>query len=316
MPLELRLEIYELVVGGSQRVYVKSDLNNTIPRTIIPCSDHGSAGCLPRVVPDSSPPRYPQKHCQGTVIFSHMLCASYEAGHATRQSTSISYDMQTGKQQIATTNLTSNQSTLCKHGDTCAGCAQDLWLLRTCRQIYDEARRVLYRSNTFVFLDFPTFAAYFGLIAPTQVCMPRSTEPNRLRAIQSMTKVELHGRVGGNDSLDFLWTSRLVRMGLGCLTSLTSLELNLKFPGSRSAISQWRIDDCMFSKPSSLRKLVVDLQYPNTSMRRRWRKLKFVDEGYKLEAAEELMRQMLKENGFRDKTKCFRELIGPPPAAV
>lgn len=87
---------------------------------------------------------------------------------------------------------------------------------------------MLYHSNTFVFLAFATFAVYFGFAAPNQVYLPRSTERNRLRAVQAMTRVELHGQVGDKDFPDSFSASRLIRAGLGCLTSLPSLELNLE----------------------------------------------------------------------------------------
>ena len=311
MPLEVRLKIYEFVVGGNQRIYVQSDINYIIPSTIIPCSDHDSIGCLPKEAPNSRPEE-PQIHCHGTVKFSRMLCASYEAHHATRQSISVSHDMQTGKQQTATNNLISNQSKLCKHRDTCAGCVQDLRLFRTCRQIYDEARLVLYRSNTFVFLDLATFAAYFGLIFPTHVNMARSTEPNRLRAIQSMTKVELRDHVGCEvEFRDFLAASRLVRMGLGCLTSLKSLELNLRISDYNEEVFPLNIDDCMFSKPSSLRKLVVDLQNSTFNMGGHWFEIKLIKDEDQMKLAEELMRRMLKQKDFCDKTECFWDNYGP-----
>ena len=307
--------IYELVVGVDQRIYITSDLENIIASTIIPCKDHSSAGCLPKIAPNSASGD-PQNHCQGTGSFSQMLCTSYEANYAVRQSTSVSHDTQTGEQQIATNNVTpddqsflfedDDQFTLHGHDIFCAGHLQDLRILRTCRQIYYEARSVLYDSNTFVFFSFATFAAYFGLVTPNQVYMPRSTEPNRLRAIQSMTKVELHGQVGGPRLLDFLAASRLIRMGLGCLTSLTSLELRiLAFFNDVDILRMSKIDDCMFSKPSSLRKLVVDVKSFDPLMLRQLPVLGFIGEARKPEAAEEFVRRILKEEGHSDKTESF-----------
>ncbi|CAD6580471.1 MAG: hypothetical protein ASARMPREDX12_009577 [Alectoria sarmentosa] len=292
MPPEIRLQVYELIVGGSQRVHITSDLMNFMAYTIIPCSDHSSAGCLRKSSPNPTSTWVPM-HCQGTASFSRLLCARYEASHANRQSTTVSYNMQTGKKQVAT-NVTSNpESALSLDGATCAGREQDLRLLRTCRQIYDEARLVLYHSNTFVFLSFATFAAYFGLIAPTQVYPPRATKPNRMRAIQAMTKIEIHGQVVESQMLNFLSASRLIRTGLGYLTSLTSLELNLEVSDCAETEGlYWRIDDCMFSKPSSLRKLVVDVR-------------SFYIKEEKLGIAEELMLRMLKQEGFYDQDRLF-----------
>ena len=310
MPPEIRLQVYELIVGGSQRVHITSDLMNFMAYTIIPCSDHSSAGCLRKSSPNPTSTWVPM-HCQGTASFSRLLCARYEASHANRQSTTVSYNMQTGKKQVAT-NVTSNpESALSLDGATCAGREQDLRLLRTCRQIYDEARLVLYHSNTFVFLSFATFAAYFGLIAPTQVYPPRATKPNRMRAIQAMTKIEIHGQVVESQMLNFLSASRLIRTGLGYLTSLTSLELNLEVSDCAETEGlYWRIDDCMFSKPSSLRKLVVDVRSFYISTQRHGRFPIKADqwplsEEEKLGIAEELMLRMLKQEGFCDKTVSF-----------
>ena len=310
MPPEIRLQVYELIVGGSQRVHITSDLMNFMAYTIIPCSDHSSAGCLRKSSPNPTSSWVPM-HCQGTASFSRLLCARYKASHANRQSTTVSYNMQTGKKQVTINGTSNPQSALSLDGATCAGRVQDLRLLRTCRQIYDEARLVLYHSNTFVFLSFATFAAYFGLIAPTQVYPPRATEPNRMRAIQAMTKIEIHGQVVESQMLNFLSASRLIRTGLGCLTSLTSLELNLEVSDCAETEGlYWRIDDCMFSKPSSLRKLVVDVRSFYISTQRHGRFPIKADqwplsEEEKLGIAEELMLRMLKQEGFCDKTVSF-----------
>lgn len=82
MPIYIRRKIYELIVGDNQRVQIKSDLEDFIPRSIIPCSDHGSAGCLLKIYLHEY---VPQSHCWGTGNFSHMRCASSEAKHADRQ---------------------------------------------------------------------------------------------------------------------------------------------------------------------------------------------------------------------------------------
>lgn len=310
MPPEIRLQVYELIVGGSQRVHITSDLMGFMAYTIIPCSDHSSAGCLPKSSPNPTSTWVPM-HCQSTASFSHLLCAPYEASHPNRQSTTVSYDMQTGKKQVITNVASNQQSAMSPDRATCAGRVLDLRLLRTCRQIYDEARLVLYHSNTFVFLGLATFAAYFGLIAPTQVYPPRAAEPNRMRAIQAMTKIKIHGQVRESHNLNFLSASRLIRTGLGCLSSLTSLELNLEVSDCAETEGLWwRIDDCMFSKPSSLRKLVVDVRSFYISKERRGRLLIkesqwSLSEEDKLGIAEELVLRMLKQEGFCDKTESF-----------
>ena len=107
-------------------------------------------------------------------------------------------------------------------------CKHSVGLLRTCWQVYYEARPVSYQNTTFVFSCLATYAAYFGLSTPSGVQLFRSTEPHRLRAIQAMTKVKLRGIVGQHPNLDFLSTTRLIRASLGCLTSLASFELGLQ----------------------------------------------------------------------------------------
>ena len=310
-PPEIRLMIYEFIVGGNQRIYIKSNLEkpmltteSIIPSTIIPCSDHSSTGCLP-IRPHGSLPDHPKTYCQGTASLSHTLRAP---DYDNYQSTTVSYDLQTSKQQIATDNDSSNdQSGPCSDRATYTGRMEGLRILRSCRQIYDEARLVLYNSNTFVFLGFATFATYFGLITPTEVYTSRSTEPNRLRGIQAMTKVGIHGQVGERRSMGYLkfsWASRLIRTGLGCLTSLTSLELNLKYFGSGDQLQYWNIDDCMFSKPSSLRKLVVSIETDLEEHERRTAtqdRMRAILSKETLYIAEEIVWRILKQEGFHDK---------------
>ena len=128
--------------------------------------------------------------------------------------------------------------------------------------MYYEARSVLYQSNTFVFPGLATFATYFGLVFPRDMddsCfyISRSTDPYRLRAIHAMTRLEIDVTISSRVGFSFLSASRLIRAGLGCLVSLTSLELML----SNSTIDgDWIIDDSMFSKPSSLKKLLVGVR--------------------------------------------------------
>ena len=168
--------------------------------------------------------------------------------------------MHTSKQQITTKIFTLKDESILDQGSASTGHVQDLRLLRTCRQIYDEARSVQYHNNTFVFLGPAVFAAYFGFSSLEQVCLPRCTKPDRLRAIQAMTKVEVRGVVGRRPFLDILSASRLIRTGLGCLTSLTSLELSMQFCDKLGDHQDWKVDDCFFSKPSWLRKLVVEVR--------------------------------------------------------
>lgn len=252
-----------------------------------------------------------EKHTAKAGLFSHVLCASYEASHANGQFTTVSHDMQTCKQRVGFNNVTTkDQSTLCQARVTCDGRMHDLRLLQTCRKIYDEARSVLYGSNTFVSLDFATFAAYFGLTSPRQAYIPRSTEPDRLRAIQAITKVELNGQVGDKKFMGLLEAGHLIRTRLGCLTSLAGFELNLEVYRHRRTLSLWPIDDCMLSKPSSLRKLVVDVQTFTPSDADLWKYKKATSTGGRMLATEkgrlviakEIMSRMLKQEGFCDST--------------
>lgn len=207
--------------------------------------------------------------------------------------------MHNGKQQITTKKFTPKDESALDQGNASTGFVQDLRLLRTCRQIYDEASSVLYYNNTFVFLSPGTFTAYFGLITPEQVYVPRSTEPDRMRAIQAMTEIEVCGIVGRRPFLDILSASRLIRTGLGCLTSLASLELSLELYGKIN-LQDWKIDDCMFSKPSSLNKLVVDVRSSEYN-----REQRLPGEKNDLDIAEELVHRTLKQEDFTDTVESF-----------
>lgn len=178
----------------------------------------------------------------------------------------------------------------------------DVRLLRTCRQVYYEARSVLYLRNTFEFICIAAFTIYFGLQAPDHLHIPRSTEPHRLRAIHSMTKVKVHIS-GSNQHRGFLFTSRLIRAGIGCLTSITSFELSLGTHDVTGAqIEPMMIDDSMFSKPPSLRRFVVAVREGKSC----YDDLK--TEHNQLDMAKELIRRILKEKDFSDTIECFLPL--------
>lgn len=176
------------------------------------------------------------------------------------------------------------------------GCAHNLGLLRTCREVYYEARSVLYHNYTFVFWCLATYATYFGLKIPSRVHLSRDTEPHRLRAISAMTRIELRGLVAENSYINFLSTTRLIRASLGCLTSLVSFRLGLELHEAVGARRKWRIDDSMFSKSPSLRKLVLGV----------WSgaEIVFAEENG-LEIAKELLRRILKKEGFSDIIEYF-----------
>ena len=322
LPYEIRHMIYELVIGIDQQIHIKSNLHACdVPTSLIPCSDHSPTACLQNPVQnpvDSTKPNnrsrilcykhlgdpsYPRLHCPGTAVFSHVLHASSPPDFHTM---TVCYDMQSGEQKVTATDISSCNQSAPSQGQTESNSSMDgLRLLRTCRQIYDEARLVLYNRNTFVFLDFATFAAYVGLAFPSEVYMPRLTLPHRLRAIHSMTKVELRGTVSEASilALEFSRVSRLIRLGLGCLTSLTSFELKLGYLWGDS-VGEWKIDDYLFSKPASLRKLVVTLQHkkPGTV----WGKVGDQPGFLTLQhqdsrvIAQEVMRRMVKKEGFTD----------------
>ena len=224
----------------------------------------------------------------------------------------VCYDMQTGEQKVTAKDISAEEISSCNQSAPSQGLANPnsgmdgLRLLRTCRQIYDEARLVLYNRNTFVFSDLATFAAYFGLCGiPMEVNMSCFTEPHRLHAIRSMTKVELRGNVSDTwaQAVQSLRASRLVRTGLGCLTSLTSFELKLGYIWA-DRLGDWRIDDCLFVKPRSLKKLVVTVQNVNP-----WAlyesavgepRLLALQHRESLVIAEEVMRRLVKQEGFHE----------------
>lgn len=187
--------------------------------------------------------------------------------------------------------------------------SRDVRLLRTCQQIYHEARSVLYQSNTFVFPNLSVFAVYFGLIAPNQLHMPRCTEPNRLRALQAMTNVELHAQIGDQRDPSFRSATRLIRTGLDCLTNLAIFKLSLNLFQQDQELLKWTIDDTVFSKPSSLRKFVVDVRIFNACLWRFGRVASkdhiVATEDVNINMAEEFSRRFLKQGGFSDETEDF-----------
>ena len=298
--------IYELVVGINQQIYIKSNLQpKDIPMSIISCSDHSPGACLQSLLASGSSAKL---HCQGTAVFAY---APHTSIPPDLQTMTVCYNMETGEQKVTAKDISAEDISSSNQSAPSQGLADSnsgmdgLRLLRTCRQIYDEARLVLYNRNTFVFLDLASFAAYLGLTLPTEVYMSRLTKPHRLRAIHSMTKVELHGRVSGHclQNVEFLWASRLVRMGLGCLTSLTSFELKLGYIWA-DMLGGWSIDDCLISKPPSLKKLVVTIRnvdpwglYESAVSEPR---LLTGQHRESLMIAEEVMRRIVKEEGFRD----------------
>ena len=316
--------IYELVVGVDQQIHIESNLHGCdIPMNIIPCSDHSSAACLRNPIRNTvdttkstnrsrissrtstilKGPPYPRLHCQGTASFSHVLHTSTPPDLYTM---TICYDMQTGEQKVTATDISScNQSTPFQGLANSSNVMDGLRLLRTCRQIYDEARLVLYNRNTFIFVGFATCAAYFGFAVPSDVYMPRLTNPHRLRGIHSMTKLELRGNVHSSPvhALQFSRASRLVRVGLGCLTSLRSFELKLGYAWG-DCVGEWKTDDCLFSKPPSLKKLVVTLQHKEVGTVNKqagdqpgFLTLQHQDSRV---IVEEIMRRMVKQEGFTD----------------
>ena len=172
--------------------------------------------------------------------------------------------------------------------------------------MYNEARSVFYKKNTFVFGSFASFAIFLGLTKPwppLRVQFPAfysSCTTERLRAMQAMTKVEIENRVGGSCFTDFLSFSRLIRAGLSRLTNLASLKLSLMICDNVSKRQDWKIDDCMFSKPASFRQLSVDVR--NSVMTKAEEKLTEKDA---FELAKRLVHRILKLEGFSDKTESF-----------
>ena len=230
----------------------------------------------------------------------------YPATKATHHCAFVSYDAQTDKQQYNSEKFDFIEGNSFDHMLALAGtgtsCTYDyyLGLLQTCQKVYHEARPVLYQKHTFVFWCLAAFAAYFGLSTPSGVYLPRDTEPHKLRAIQAMTKVELRGVVGQELCLDFLSTTRLIRAGLGCLTSLESFKLGLELHDAVGERRKWRIDDSMFSMSSSLRELVLGV----------WSNQDHVEimlaEEDEPDIAKELLHRILKRGDFSDTIECFR----------
>ena len=287
--------IYELVVGSNQRFQIDCGLINMRQR---------SETWPVRVdTPLRRSRHFTWQAFSGFTPAEWNNCNCYQVGCLAMQRnhrpTVLSYDLHTNKQQVATGKLISIGGSILNQTRARVYDMQDLRLLRTCREIYDEARPVLYQNNTFEFMCITAFATYFGLQAPDQVHIPRSTEPHRLRALQAMTKVEVR-MVGNFQSLDFLSCSRLIRAGLGCLTNLTSFEVSLEIHDYFDKQQLWRIDDYMFSKPPSLKKLVVGVWDSELTLDG------LAAEEEQLDIAKELVHRILKQEDFSDMIESFQ----------
>lgn len=117
-----------------------------------------------------------------------------------------------------------------------------------------------------------------------------------------MTKVKIRVIIGQDGNPDFLLATRLIRALLGCLTNLESFELGLQLEEPADDRRKWRIDDSMFIKSSSLRELVLRVWTSDYDLSN---KLNLTEEDA-LDIANELLRRLLKQEGFSDTIECFR----------
>lgn len=293
LPAEVRLMIYHFAIGN-QYLHIYSNCRS-IPDKIVKCNEENSHTCLKRErrkdlgIPylgfpldcprgealDQNDPRE-VVHCQGSVLFHNRICTSRDIEVGDRNgywSLSLSQEVQTGIQAVKHGNRDSQPIglrrrrnrgyTIAKPIDYCP-CIQRLKtslsvnLLQTCKQIHDEAALIPYESNTFIFQEIETFAAFFGVVFPKQSYSndnPTFTS-ERSNAIYNIRNVRLHCRA--MTCRHWLFLTRLLQASLHLLTSLQTFELTLGLLPQQDA--EWEMDDCLFDVSGSMKKVTVNIR--------------------------------------------------------
>ena len=95
-------------------------------------------------------------------------------------------------------------------------------LLQTCRQIYQEAVDVLYSTNTFILLDFPTFDTFAKSILPQRLNAIRSLQIRYSPTKSISYQHECTGHYDLPNDLDSVWET-ILRM-----KNLQNLELDFE----------------------------------------------------------------------------------------
>lgn len=271
--------IYHFAIGNHYlHIYSNCD---TIPGKIIQCNDEDPHTCLESklnldLAGFPLNPRYTSAeeervsenvvHCQGSVFFHNRICTSRGINVGDRNgywSLSLSHEVQTGLQTVEYGTRDDAKSANAKPLDYCpcihrSKTSLSLNLLRTCKRIHEEAAIIPYESNTFIFQETETFAAFFGLVYPKESDSNDSpTFPcDRSDAIYNMRNVRLHSRVMASQHLCLV--TRILRAGLSLLAGLHTFEFTLGLLPFKLPV--WAIDDSLFGVSRSVKKVMVNIR--------------------------------------------------------
>ena len=271
--------IYHLAIG-CRYLHIQSNCA-TVPNKIVQCNDEYPHMCL-ESSPNEAYPSFPLAserdhmrisgnydeivHCQGSVLFHNRICTCPFIDTGDRNgywSISVSHEVQTGKETIQHGNRDNMLPPLATPLDYCP-CTEhtkttlSLDLLRTCKKIHQEAALIPYESNTFIFQDTETYAAFFGLVFPVQSDSnenPRFAS-DRSDAIYNMRHIRVHSRA--LTSYQSIFITRLLRASLSLLGGLQTFELTLGLLKCR--LDEWWIDDSLFGVSPSVKKVTVNIR--------------------------------------------------------
>lgn len=325
--------IYHFAIGNHYlHIYSNCD---TIPGRIIQCDDEDLHICLKsRLNLDllgfpfdyrpagGKPVSDIVVHCQGSVLFHNRICTSQDINIGDRNgywSLSLSHEVQTGLQTVqhgTRDNATSANAKLLDHCPCIhhTKTSLNLSLLQTSKRINEEAALIPYESNTFIFQEMETFAAFFGLVFPKK--SDSNDSPNfpshRSKAINNMRNIRLHSRIVTSQHL--YEVSRLLRASLSILAGLHTFELTLGLMPIKKTM--WEIDDSLFAVSPSVKKVTVNIR-DYIWLARDFETLKEVSRHNfgtwktsteeKQEFAAKLIERILKKDGFSNKGVLFFE---------
>lgn len=272
--------IYHFAIGNHYlHIYSNCD---TIPGRIIECNDDSLHKCLESKLnldPLSFPFVYRRTagegrvsdrvvHCQGSVLFHNRICTSRDINFGDRNgywSLSLSHEVQSGLRTVERGTRDNAKSANAKLLDYCpcihrTKTSLSLNLLRTCKRIHEEAVMIPYQSNTFIFQEIETFAAFFGLVFPKERDSNDSpTFPSdRSYAIHNMRNIRLHSRAVTSQHL--CEVTRLLRASFSILAGLHTFELTLGLLPIRLPMIMWEVDDSLFAVSRSVKRVTVNIR--------------------------------------------------------
>ncbi|CAF9941360.1 MAG: hypothetical protein ALECFALPRED_009082 [Alectoria fallacina] len=324
LPLEIRLMIYHHAMGIH---YLHIYSNGTmVPHEIVQCNDENPHTRLESALNKGSsafpnPRVFHERdfikvvHCQRSVLFHNRICTSPDIDVGDRNgywSLSVSQEVRTGVETVEYGTRDNPGPADARVLDDCP-CIQrpkaslSLNLLRTSKKIHEEAARIPYESNTFIFEEIETFAAFFGLVYPKE--SDSNDNPtfaaSRSHAIYNMRHVRL--QTGVMTVQDLLFVTRLLQASLSLFAGLHTFELTLGLCKYRRPA--WVIDDSLFGVSRSMKKVTVNIR-DYTWMAWEW--ALETDRAITKEKrlfAKKLIRWILKKDGFTNERVLFLGLV-------